>query len=83
MNRFVYDVDFLNAESRTFNHMVATGNTLQNLKSVYPESVFTESYFSGFEEKYDGMDWRSLKLVFQPENGKLYLVGIIHDQWTI
>ncbi|MBC7848260.1 MAG: hypothetical protein H7Y31_00920, partial [Chitinophagaceae bacterium] len=41
VKRFVYDVDFLNAESRTFNHMVATGNTLQNLKSVYPESVFT------------------------------------------
>jgi (p)ppGpp synthase/HD superfamily hydrolase len=29
------------------------------------------------------MDWRSLRLVFEKKNDIWYLVGIIHDQWTI
>jgi UDP-N-acetyl-2-amino-2-deoxyglucuronate dehydrogenase len=31
----------------------------------------------------EGMDWRSLRLVFEKKNDIWYLVGIIHDQWTI
>jgi hypothetical protein len=29
------------------------------------------------------MDWRSLRLVFEEQGGSWYLVGIVHDQWTI
>jgi hypothetical protein len=29
------------------------------------------------------MDWESLRLVFQEEGGVWYLVGVIHDEWTI
>lgn len=81
--KFVYDVDFLNPEQTSVNEILGQGNTLHNLETVYPGADFTESYFSGFEEKYDGMDWRSLRLVFQSYKGKPYLVGIVHDQWTI
>jgi hypothetical protein len=38
---------------------------------------------SGFDPEYEGMDWRSLRLVFEKKNDIWYLVGIIHDQWTI
>ena len=81
--KFVYDVDFLNPEQTSVNEILGQGNTLHNLETVYPGADFTESYFSGFEEKYDGMDWRSLRLVFQSYEGRPYLVGIVHDQWTI
>jgi hypothetical protein len=50
---------------------------------VYRGDSYSEFYFPGFDPKYDGMDWRALRLVFKKENEKLYLVGIIHDQWTI
>ncbi len=81
--KFIYDVDFLNAEKTSANKMIGGGNSLNNLDSIYKDKNFTESYFSGFDKKYEGMDWRSLRLVFEKYNGAMYLVGIIHDQWTI
>jgi hypothetical protein len=42
-----------------------------------------EYHFSGFEAQYEGMDWESLRLVFIQEDSTWYLVGIVHDEWTI
>ncbi len=80
--KFVYDVDFLNAEKTSLDSIIGRGNSLINLPKVYPNAVFTESHFSGFDKKYDGMDWRSLRLVYKKKEQQFYLVGIIHDQWT-
>jgi hypothetical protein len=80
---FVYDVDFINAEKVTLNRSIATGNSVNNINSVYPQCDFVENYFSGFNKKYEGMDWRALRLVFQKEGSRYYLLGIVHDQWTI
>src|SRR5205814_3566037 len=82
-NKFVYDVDFLNAEKISLNKTLGKGNSLNNIDSVYRNYVYTEFYFPGFDKKYEGMDWRSLKLVFKKDIDKLYLVALIHDQWTI
>jgi len=81
--KFVYDVDFLHAEQIRVNEILGTGNTLSNLETVYNGSDYVENYFSGFDKKYEGMAWRSLRLVFQLYEGKNYLVAIVHDQWTI
>lgn len=80
--KFVYDVDFINAPNISLNKTLSHGNSLNNLDAVYKNCVYTELYFPGFDKKYGGMDWRSLKLVFKKDAGKLYLVAIIHDQWT-
>ena len=82
-DKFVYDVNFLSAEKRSVNKTLSTGNSLKNLSSIYPGYDFTEFYFPGFNPKYEGMDWKALRLVFKKENEKYYLVAIIHDQWTI
>ena len=83
MQRFVYDVDFAKPEKRSVNEFIGSGNSLNNLDSVYKDCDFTESHFSGFEKKYEGHDWRTLRLVFKERKGKYFLVGIIHDEWTI
>jgi hypothetical protein len=83
MQKFVYDVDFIKPEKRSVNKFIGGGNSLNNLKLIYKNCDFTESYFSGFEEKYEGMDWRSLRLVFKERQGRFLLVGIVHDKWTI
>lgn len=83
MQKFVYDVDFVKPEKRSVNKFIGAGNSLNNLKLVYRNCDFTESHFSGFEDKYEGMDWRSLRLVFKERTGKFFLIGIVHDQWTI
>jgi len=81
--KFIYDVDFVNAEEIGYNKTLGHGNSLNNSFEVYKNSIIVEYYFSGFDPQYEGMDWRSLRLVFEKKNDIWYLVGIIHDQWTI
>ncbi|MEP6795877.1 MAG: hypothetical protein ABJB16_16235 [Saprospiraceae bacterium] len=81
--KFVYDHDFLNAEKTSLNKITGKGNSTNNLEEVYSGCVFTESYFSGFDKKFEGMDWESLRLVYKKYGARYFLVGIVHDQWTI
>ena len=83
IDKFVYDVDFINAKEKTLNRSNAHGTMINNMDSVYHGADFTEFYFPGFDPKMEGMDWRALRLVFEKLNGKYYLVGLVHDQWTI
>lgn len=82
LDKFVYNADYLNAEKTAFNQVIGKGNSLNNLKEVYPRHPFIEYYFSGFNQKYEGMDWTSLRLVFSAYEGNYYLVAVVHDQWT-
>ena len=77
--KYVYNADFLNAEKTSVNKMIGSGNSLNNLDKIYPNALFTESYDPGKHE----MAWTTLRLVFKKEAGKFYLIGIVHDQWTI
>lgn len=83
IEKFIYTADFLNAEKSAIDQFIGSGNSLNNLREKYPGSRFAEYYFSGFDKKYDGMDWTCLRLVFTEANGKYYLIAIVHDQWTI
>jgi hypothetical protein len=82
IKRFVYNADYLHAEKTAVNSFIGNGNSLNNLKEVYRNTEFSESYFSGFDKKYQGMDWTSLRLVFQKHQGRYCLIGMVHDQWT-
>ena len=82
LDKFVYNADFLNAEAVGFNEVIKQGNSINNLKDIYPNHHFIDYYFSGFDQKYNGMDWTSLRLVFEKQNGQYFVVAIIHDQWT-
>lgn len=81
--QFVYNADFLKAHKRSVNKMIGGGNSLNNLETIYTGCDFSESYFSGFDKKFEGMDWCCVRLVFKKYKEKYYLVGIVHDQWTI
>lgn len=80
---FVYSADFADPEQIAVNERLGQGNTINNIDEFYPEASFVEYYFSGFEEEYEGMDWESLRLVFVQEGGAWWLVGVVHDEWTI
>lgn len=83
IKEFVYDAEFLQPEKRAVNQFIGGGNSLNNLPAIYKGCDFTECHFSGFDPKFDGMDWKSLRLVFKMKDGKYYLVGVVHDEWTI
>lgn len=82
-DRFIYDVDFADPHMIGNNFVIGAGNTLINLEQAYPDGSFVEFYFTGFNPDYVGMDWRSLRLVFEEWEGTWSLVGIVHDEWTI
>ena len=79
---FVYDVDFANAPQVAVNQRLGMGNSIDNSAEVYPGNSIVEYHFPGFDPQYEGMDWRSLRLVFKYCQGSYDLVGIIHDEWT-
>ena len=80
--RFVYDGNFLHPTQYDINNFIKTGNATNNLKASYAGSDFTESHEDG-KPQNGGIDWKSVRLVFKQWEGKYYLVGIVHDQWTI
>jgi hypothetical protein len=81
--RFVYDADFAWAYAVGYNVRVGAGNTIHNLAEVYPQAQVVEFYLPGTDPRYAGMDWRSLRLVLEQVDGTWYLVGVVHDEWTI
>ena len=81
LEKWVFVKDFTQSQLSK-NAVKGRGNTLNNIKEIYLNSTFTENYIKGTEE-YSGMDWNILRLVFEEYDGKLFLVGIINDQWTI
>ncbi|NLB51899.1 MAG: hypothetical protein GX808_03045 [Syntrophomonadaceae bacterium] len=82
-DKFVYTEDFINAEEVGYNQVLSLGNMLENQFEVYENPIIVEYYFSGFDPKYEGIDWRSLRLVFEEYEDQWKLVGIINNQWTI
>jgi hypothetical protein len=81
--KFIYTADFMNAEEVGYNEVLSVGNMLENQFEVYENPIIVEYYFSGFNPEYEGMDWQSLRLVFEEYEDEWKLVGIIHNQWTI
>jgi hypothetical protein len=79
--KWVFKRDFTTGQY-LLNHFRGEGNSLNNLKEIYPGADFTENYIAG-SEKYSGMDWNSLRLVFEEFNGRYYLIAVVNDEWTI
>jgi hypothetical protein len=82
-NRFVYDKPYKDAPLYDVNERIGQGNSLDNTIEIFPTSTFIEFHFEGFDPDLNGMDWRTIRLVFEQENNTYYLVAIIHDEWTI
>ena len=82
--RFVYDADFASAPVVRYDEPPAkTGNTPNNVSQAYPGARWVEFHFPMIDPKYEGMDWRSLWLVFEREGDDWRLTGIVHGSWTI
>ncbi|HEU4408181.1 MAG TPA: hypothetical protein VFS43_23160 [Polyangiaceae bacterium] len=80
---FVYDRDFVRTGQYARGRTIRTGNTKSNICETYPGAAFVEYHVPGSDPRYNGMDWASLRLVFEASGGKIYLVGVVHDTWTI
>jgi hypothetical protein len=83
-DRYVFDRDFAAASSVSTDSDRAAGNTINNAASAYPDGVRIEYYIEPTSTSgQPGLDWAALRLVFENVEGAWFLVGVIHDEWTI
>lgn len=81
-HEYVYDRDYAAAPQVGFGERIGgAGGTIDNTGEFWPGSVAVEYHFPG-SAQYEGMDWTSLRLVFQHVDDAWYLVAIIHDEWS-
>lgn len=80
---YVFNVDYSQAPQISVDQINISGNALENLTDAYPDCRFVDFSFPGLDAGKQGLDWCSLKLVFQPGDTRWYLVGVIHSQWTV
>lgn len=81
-DKYIFDSDYENADEVNYNATIGRSVTVSNVFKVYPRSIIVEFGKDHSGPTAKGEDWRSIKLVFEKNNdGKWYLVGIIHDQW--
>jgi hypothetical protein len=81
--KFVNDADYTNAPEILYNQSVQRGNTINNIAQTYQGKSWVEFYFSGFDAQYEGIDRKSLTLVFEQVGGQRYVIGVVHGQRTI
>ncbi len=81
--KFIYSQDFASATQVGYNQVFSSSTMIDNSHDYYPNSIIVEYYLPGTDPSYGGMDWQSLRLVFQSIDSQWYLVGIIHSQWTV
>lgn len=80
LSRFVLDAEF---EKGTIavNAIQHTGNALENLEEVFDGCRYVDFYLPASEA--DGLNWRSIHLVFEEYKGRLFLTAIIHSEYTV
>jgi len=81
-NRFVLDRPYIDSSQIVVNQIGGKGNSIDNLNDYFPNSL-NVSYFVKGSARYGEMDWRQLKLAFEMKGNKVYLVAIVHDEWTV
>lgn len=83
--KFVYNANFAAAPQISYNTIIGKGNMINNVFSIYPAASYitVEYHFPGFDPQYQGMDWTSLRLVYEYTGSQWYLVAIVHDQHTM
>lgn len=60
-----------------------TNSISQIMKDAGENRTVVAYYFKGFDQKYGGMDWTTMYLVFDKEGNEYKLRAIAKDNWTI
>ncbi|WP_073081150.1 hypothetical protein [Sporobacter termitidis] len=81
--KFVFDKDYTLATQIGVDTVIKTGNSLENIKDVFPNIRYVDFHIPGTDANADGLDWSSLRLGFEKYNGELKLTVIVHSVWTV
>ena len=79
--RYVWNRDYTAAPTTLFDHYPDTrGNKYDNTLKVYPKAHTVEFFYPASP---NSLDWTGLRLVFEQDGSEWFVVGVIHDEWTI
>jgi hypothetical protein len=79
--RYVYDRNYSRVGVVSYNRPTGHGNNINTLLENHPRAILVEYHVPGRDPRYNGMDWRSLWLVFERAGREWFLVRIAHDEW--
>ena len=81
--KYVFDKDYTEASIVGVNHIVRSGNALENIADVFVNVQFVDFHMTGGDkDSADGLSWSSLRLGFEEYEGELRLVVIVHSAWS-
>jgi len=80
-DKYISAAYHMNAEIIGVNHIVRSGNALENITDIFPSVKFVDFHIPG-EEQFEDYDWSSLRLGFEDYEGTSRLVVITHSAWT-
>ena len=80
--QFIYSADYLFADRVGYGQTVSHATTIENSLEIYPDATRIEYHFDGFDPQYEGLDWRTLRLLFEKEGDSYYLVAVIFSAWS-
>ncbi|WP_413357446.1 hypothetical protein AA0X71_22035 [Robertmurraya sp. 2P01SA] len=78
MDRFLKQDTFLDPNNAFFDSQTQRSDLIKPIEAAFPEAKIVEFYK---ETQYE--DWKSVYLVFEPnEQSNWELVAILSDEWT-
>lgn len=80
--RQLWDRDYSKATMVAVNTRQQSGNSLDNSAQAYPNGQVVEYHLPSTDPN-TSLDWGSLRIVLEEKAGTWYVVGLIHDEWTI
>ncbi len=84
IDKWIYNKDYLDAPKIEVNKiMKIAGNTPNEIMTYSGGRNFVAFHFNGFDPKYSGLDWTTMYLIFDLQNGEYKLRAIVKDNWTI
>jgi len=79
---FLTDKDYQAAPIVGVNHIVRSGNALENFTDEFKDVQFIDFHIPGSPVNGDDdYDWSSLRIGFEEYDGRLWLTVILHSQW--
>lgn len=80
--RQLWDKDYSKATMIAVDKRQQEGNSLDNSAQAYPNAHVVEYHLPSADPN-TSLDWGSLRVVLEEKAGAWYVVGLIHDEWTI
>ena len=82
--RFVFDRDYTTASVIGVNHVVRSGNALENITEELPDVMFVDFHIPcGDKSAIEDPNWSSLRLGFEEHEGAMFLTVIMHSELTV